>query len=163
MDGSLSTHAREEDFSTLQFWRRACRKGLGCGEGPPLMSLGIMFFCQSRCPGGHFPDDLRALFPWEAFFLGTQRDYLMKEASSSVKPEISSLSTKSVLVSFSLFACTEQRSSPLAEPSSNWECLLGIQSVTFHRGIGCRSSWSRGQISLLGSHGRSRVTCHANP
>ncbi|CAK9032158.1 Asparagine synthetase [glutamine-hydrolyzing] 1 (Glutamine-dependent asparagine synthetase 1) [Durusdinium trenchii] len=29
--------------------------------------------------GGFFPDDLRELFPWEAFFLGTQRDYLMKE------------------------------------------------------------------------------------
>ena len=31
--------------------------------------------------GGQFPEDLRDLFPWEAFFLGTQRDYLMKEAS----------------------------------------------------------------------------------
>eukprot|EP00435_Cladocopium_sp_Y103_P065286 s818_g27.t1 len=29
--------------------------------------------------GGHFPEDLGDLFPWEAFFLGTQRDYLMKE------------------------------------------------------------------------------------
>ncbi|CAE7216481.1 unnamed protein product, partial [Symbiodinium sp. KB8] len=29
--------------------------------------------------GGLFPEDLGTLFPWEAFFLGTQRDYLMKE------------------------------------------------------------------------------------
>ena len=29
---------------------------------------------------GLFPSDLTELFPWEAFFLGTQRDYLMKEA-----------------------------------------------------------------------------------
>ena len=29
---------------------------------------------------GQFPEDLQDLFPWEAFFLGTQRDYLMKEA-----------------------------------------------------------------------------------
>lgn len=57
------------------------------------MSLGIMFFFaspESGCPAGHFPDDLQALFPWEAFFLGTQRDYLMKEAPSSVKSEVSS-------------------------------------------------------------------------
>ena len=33
--------------------------------------------------GGFFPEDLRELFPWEAFFLGTQRDYLMKEAGKS--------------------------------------------------------------------------------
>lgn len=30
--------------------------------------------------GGLFPEDLREIYPWEAFFLGTQRDYLMKEA-----------------------------------------------------------------------------------
>ncbi|CAJ1403440.1 unnamed protein product [Effrenium voratum] len=29
--------------------------------------------------GGLFPETLTELFPWEAFFLGTQRDYLMKE------------------------------------------------------------------------------------
>eukprot|EP00927_Polykrikos_kofoidii_P059952 TRINITY_DN5503_c0_g3_i1.p1 TRINITY_DN5503_c0_g3~~TRINITY_DN5503_c0_g3_i1.p1 ORF type:complete len:985 (-),score=157.67 TRINITY_DN5503_c0_g3_i1:568-3522(-) len=29
--------------------------------------------------GGFFPDHLQELFPWESFFLGTQRDYLMKE------------------------------------------------------------------------------------
>lgn len=29
--------------------------------------------------GGLFPDNLQARFPWEGFFLGTQRDYLMKE------------------------------------------------------------------------------------
>ncbi|KAF4658534.1 hypothetical protein FOL46_006936 [Perkinsus olseni] len=29
--------------------------------------------------GGLFPTDLEGLFPWQSFFLGTQRDYLMKE------------------------------------------------------------------------------------
>ncbi|KAF4711383.1 hypothetical protein FOZ62_010990, partial [Perkinsus olseni] len=29
--------------------------------------------------GGLFPNDLEGLFPWQSFFLGTQRDYLMKE------------------------------------------------------------------------------------
>ncbi|CAK0788985.1 unnamed protein product, partial [Prorocentrum cordatum] len=29
--------------------------------------------------GGKFPDDLASLFPWQSVFLGTQRDYLMKE------------------------------------------------------------------------------------
>lgn len=29
--------------------------------------------------GGLFPEDLGTLFPWNGFFLGTQRDYLMKE------------------------------------------------------------------------------------
>ena len=29
--------------------------------------------------GGYFPEQLGAIFPWRDFFLGTQRDYLMKE------------------------------------------------------------------------------------
>ena len=76
--------------------------------------------------GGQFPEDLRDLFPWEAFFLGTQRDYLMKEASWS--------------------AAFRQ----LGE----WPHPCSLQN----QGIGCRSSWSRGQISFPWSDGGARVT-----
>ena len=76
--------------------------------------------------GGQFPEDLRDLFPWETFFLGTQRDYLMKEASWS--------------------AAFRQ----LGE----WPHPCSLQN----QGIGCRSSWSRGQISFPWSDGGARVT-----
>jgi len=39
---------------------------------------GKKFFPHSSF-GGLFPEDLREIFPWPSFFLGTQRDYLMKE------------------------------------------------------------------------------------
>ena len=36
-------------------------------------------FCPQSSFGGDFPADLGSVFPWRGFFLGTQRDYLMKE------------------------------------------------------------------------------------
>lgn len=39
---------------------------------------GEKFFPHSSF-GGMFPDDLHSAFPWRSVFLGTQRDYLMKE------------------------------------------------------------------------------------
>ncbi|CAK9109864.1 unnamed protein product [Durusdinium trenchii] len=39
---------------------------------------GKKFFPHSSF-GGQFPEDLSSLFPWQSVFLGTQRDYLMKE------------------------------------------------------------------------------------
>lgn len=39
---------------------------------------GNKFFPHSSF-GGLFPEDLATIFPWPSFFIGTQRDYLMKE------------------------------------------------------------------------------------
>ena len=39
---------------------------------------GVKFFPHSSF-GGLFPDELTSIFPWPSVFLGTQRDYLMKE------------------------------------------------------------------------------------
>ena len=39
---------------------------------------GVKFFPHSAF-GGLFPKDLSSIFPWPSVFLGTQRDYLMKE------------------------------------------------------------------------------------
>eukprot|EP00747_Dinoflagellata_sp_TGD_P017252 gnl/TRDRNA2_/TRDRNA2_125698_c0_seq1.p1 gnl/TRDRNA2_/TRDRNA2_125698_c0~~gnl/TRDRNA2_/TRDRNA2_125698_c0_seq1.p1 ORF type:complete len:710 (+),score=72.37 gnl/TRDRNA2_/TRDRNA2_125698_c0_seq1:400-2529(+) len=39
---------------------------------------GVKFFPHSSF-GGQFPEELAELFPWRSVFLGTQRDYLMKE------------------------------------------------------------------------------------
>ena len=39
---------------------------------------GTKFFPHSSF-GGKFPDDMSSFFPWQSVFMGTQRDYLMKE------------------------------------------------------------------------------------
>jgi len=39
---------------------------------------GTKFYPHSNF-GGLFPKDLKEIFPWESFYYGTQRDYLMKE------------------------------------------------------------------------------------
>lgn len=67
-------------------FRRCRRAGLlvylsGAGADEVISDYGFAgqrFFPHSSF-GGHFPDDLGGLFPWRSVFLGTQRDYLMKE------------------------------------------------------------------------------------
>lgn len=53
----------------------------GSGADEVLSDYG--FQGERLCPqssfGGHFPGDLAEVFPWQEFFLSTQRDYLFKE------------------------------------------------------------------------------------
>merc|ERR1712060_996761 len=53
----------------------------GSGADEVLTDYG--FQGERLCPqstfGGDFPRDLSDVFPWQEFFLSTQRDYLMKE------------------------------------------------------------------------------------
>jgi len=82
--GSVSEDGAAVGLSVI--FRRCRRAGIlvylsGAGADEVISDYGFggeKFFPHSSF-GGEFPAELAALFPWRSVFLGTQRDYLMKE------------------------------------------------------------------------------------
>lgn len=67
-------------------FKEACQRdlqvflsALGADEILPDFAYGLAEKRTSLKPLGVFPEDLRSIFPWTSFFVGTQRDNLMKE------------------------------------------------------------------------------------
>ena len=82
--GSVQADAASMGLSTI--FRRCREAGLlvylsGAGADEIISDYGFngtKFFPHSSF-GGKFPKNFSDFFPWESVFLGTQRDYLMKE------------------------------------------------------------------------------------
>jgi len=110
--------------------------------------------------GGLFPEDLRGLFPWEGFFLGTQRDYLMKEELVAGAHGVESrypFLDRAVVQEF-LWLASGAKNAKYKAPIHDWLARLDYpfrpgEKLGFNAGHNVR--WGEGQ-SLVARHHERR-------